>query len=967
MSRAAGRAVVGLCVLLWLLVPAAHAQEAIAPAADGFVTGKVIDKGTGEPLIDAGVEVMGANKRARTDLDGKYSIKIPPGTYQVRFFAALYQGARFDDVKVVAGQKSTVDAALAPEGKGAGVETVEVVAKADKQAESIQLIERKNAAVVSDNIGAQTIKESPDSNAAEVVERVPAVTVRDNKYVYVRGLGERYSQALLNGSKLPSTDPNKRVVPLDLFPAEFIESLSILKGYTPDLPGDFSGGLVDIKLREPPEKLSYSLGVSASGDTNTTFNSFQNYPGTSGDVFGFGKGSRSLPGIVPNHDIDGCSVSGQPSICDQQMRTYAGAFKNVWTPDSQTAPPNFGLNASIGDTFGPLGLSLAGLWNNEYQTHPTEIDNTFTSGGVSDPLEPQQLFTYHRSTQIGRLGGVLTSSYTINSDNRINFRALDDHVGTDYVLDGFGTDRTLSSDTQQAQQTTLYYQEQNLGYGQLQGEHHLYGATIDWRSALSQTTLDAPDSRYLTRQLNQDGIYTFAPGSNSGLRTFLDLNEYLTDSAVDFTIPFATGLPYTDVWSGLPAKFQFGPAYTYRKRNLTYRRFRFNSQSTQYPVNTAGPAETFLIPANVGRDRQFSFVEDTRDSDKFTATQEIAAIYGLVDTPIIPDQLRLIAGVRVEYSYIATDGFFVNGDPANTRLNNLNPLPGVNLVYSPRNDMNVRFGWSKTVSRPEFRELTPTLFVEPLGIRNVIGNPDLQQAEIGSYDLRWEWFLSPLEVVSFGAFYKNLNQPIEQIVISQSSSVADSWINAESANLEGFEFELRKDFGFLAEPVAEHVSGRLADQMRNFSLLTNVSYVYSNVTVPINPGKAQLQAEPNRQLQGLAPFVVNASLQYELPNIATARLLYNTAGSNIFAAGTLTNTPNGMGGFVVFPGIIQDQRGELDFVLTSVIDVFNVPINAKFTVENMLNAAYEQTQGSEITTRYRNGVQFGVSFGYSFN
>lgn len=954
MSRGLAGALMGLCVLLWTLSSAVQAQPS-PPAADGTISGTVIDKGTGEPMIDAGVEVVGTQKRARTDLDGKYSIKIAPGTYQVRFFQALYQGARIDDVKVVAGGKATVDAALAPEGKGA-VETVEVVAKADKQADTIQLLERKNAATVADNIGAQTIKESSDSSAAEVVERAPAVTVRDGKFVYIRGLGERYSAALLNGSKLPSTDPNKRVVPLDIFPSDFIQSLSIIKGYTPDLPGDFSGGLVDIELKEPPEKLSYSIGVSSSGDTNTTFNSFQNYSGTSGDAVGFGKGSRSLPGIVPDTDIDSCLVSP----CTEQKRVYAGAFKNIWTPDSQTAPPNFGVNASVGDTFGPLGISLAGVWGNEYQINPTEIANTFTSS-AQDPLTPFEQFTYKRSTQVGRLGGVLTSSYTINPENRITFRAFDDHVGTDYVLTGSGTTINATTDPPVQSQTTLYYQEQNLGYGQLAGEHHIEPLTVEWRSALSQTTMDAPDSRYITRNL--DG--SFYTNSASGLRTFLDLSEWLTDSAVDFTLPWKTWLPFTDAWSGLPAKFKFGPAYTYRSRDMTYRRFRWDGPRGDTNINTTGPAEQFLIPANVGypeQYRSFDFLEDTRPSDQFDATQEIAALYALIDTPIIPDKLRLITGVRLEYSYITIDGSDLStGVPIHNVINDLNPLPGFNLVYSPQSDMNVRFGFSRTTSRPEFRELTPTEFVEPNGFRRTIGNPNLVSATIDSYDLRWEWFLSPLELVSFGAFYKSFDQPIEQIVVPGSSSIADSWANDKSAQLAGFEFEARKNFSFLVEPAKDYVSGAFAEQMPRLSLLMNVSYVWSHAQVEI--GENDIQAESDRPLQGQAPFVVNAGLQYEWPEMFNARLMYNTAGSSIAAVGTKVGNSE----LPPMPSINDSQRGQLDFVVTGTIKPFDVPINAKFAIENILNSAYEQTQGDEIVSRLRDGVQFGVSFSYSFN
>ncbi len=305
------RLAVGCLVFVALVPVGAVAQQAPAPAAGiGTIAGQVLDASSGDPIIEAGVEVIGTGKTARTDLDGKFTVKVPPGTYQVRFFAPLYTGARLDRIVVQPDKVTKADVTLSSGGQ-AGVEVVEVVADADKAAERTQLLRRQKAPVVSDNIAAETIKKSPDSDAAEVVARVPAVTVKDDKFVVVRGLGERYSSALLEGSRLPSSDPSKRVVPLDLFPADFIESISIVKTYTPDLPGDFSGGLADIRLVEFPEKLSYNLGVSTGGNTEATFQDFDTYKGGGFDYFGFDQNVRSLPSLIPDRNLgEGSAAAG---------------------------------------------------------------------------------------------------------------------------------------------------------------------------------------------------------------------------------------------------------------------------------------------------------------------------------------------------------------------------------------------------------------------------------------------------------------------------------------------------------------------------------------------------------------------------------------------------------------------------------------------------------------------------------
>src|SRR5215471_3593060 len=280
---------------LWAQEPTAAPAP---PAEQGTLVGTVLDKTTGDPLVQANVEVVGQAKRVETDMDGHFTLKLAPGTYELRISVPLYQPVKLTGVKVKANDVSKQSVSLA--AATANVEVVEVTAKANKAAEAAQLVERKKSAVVSETISAEVIKKSPDKDVAAIVKRVPAVTIKDDRFVFVRGLGERYSSALLNESRLPSTDPDKRVVPLDLFPAEFVQSLSVIKTFTPDLPGDFSGGLIDIHLFDFPDQPTFTYGQSFSGNTKTTFQNFQTYKGAGGglDYFGFGSSSRALPQAV---------------------------------------------------------------------------------------------------------------------------------------------------------------------------------------------------------------------------------------------------------------------------------------------------------------------------------------------------------------------------------------------------------------------------------------------------------------------------------------------------------------------------------------------------------------------------------------------------------------------------------------------------------------------------------------------
>jgi len=893
----------------------------------GTISGTVLDRGSGDPVIEAGVEVVGAGKTVRTDLDGRYTIKLPPGTYQLRVFAPLYQGTRLEKVVVQPGTVTKADTALAPSGS-AGVEVVEVIAQAKKATEATQLLKRQKSAVVSDNVSAETIAKTTAGDAAEVVERVPAVTVKDGRYVYVRGLGERYSSALLNGSRLPSPDPDKRVVPLDIFPAEFLDALSIIKSHTPDLPGDFSGGLVDIDLVEFPDKPTLGLSLSAGANTAATFRRFQTFAGVPNKYLGFSAGALDLPSSFPVYDI------GSPPVNVQ--RELAGDLPNIWTSHDIQAAPNTGLSVRGGNTWGPFGFELGGVYDTSYGQHRREVQRQFTNVNTVDQpvISEVQDFLYQRSAFETELGGVLTSGYRISDDHQLSFRGLVDHTSVQQVLTGDGSTSQNPDDTTLTSQ--LQYTQEQLSFGQLGGRHHVFPhLDIDWRTALAETTQQVPDTRDLTYIGPPGGPFAFTNDSTGGLRLFSNLRDQMTDSAVDFTVPFVTGLPYTDVWSGLPAKFKFGPAYTYRTRRYRLRRFRYRRTGD---IDPAQPPDQLLDPANIGNG--ISFDEETQPRDSFNATEEIIGGYGMFDLPIVRDRLRLIAGVRVEYWHLGLDTFDDLGNPAEIRKLDVNPLPDVSLVYSPRSDMNVRFSYGWSVSRPEFRELSPTLYPEPAGLRPVVGNPFLVESTITNYDLRWEWFRPGSEVFSVGGFYKQIQKPIEQVVVVGASDLRDSFVNAERATLEGFEVEGRKNLG------------SLTPRLSTLTLTANVAYIASTVTVP--QSKFGVQTSTSRALQGQAPFVVNAAVEYA-PSWADFQLLYSTAGPVISDAGAFG-----------LPDIFLERRSQLDATVIVPLKPLGLPFTAKLSAENILNAPYTYTQGGQLQSKYTEGMTVSLGFSYSF-
>ncbi len=947
-----------LAALVWLsAVTAMRAQE--GGRSLGTIEGVVVDHKPGDPIIEAGIEVIGQNTKIKTDLDGKYSIKLPPGSYELRIFAPLYQGTRLQNVVVTENKVTHADANLKPEGEAA-VQTVEVVAEAKKSAETTQILQRQKAAGVSDNISAQQIAKSPDTKASEIIRRVPAVTVQDNKYMFVRGLGPRYSSALLNGSRLPSTDPNKRVIPLDLFPAEFIDALTLVKTYTPDLPGDFSGGLLDVQLREYPAQFTYTIGTSTSVNTATTFQSFETYHSSCpvDDYFGFGANCRDLPGVfgsrLPSH------------LSTPQQQQLVGSLPVNWNINKMTAPPNFSITGAVGDSWGPFGISMAPIYKTEYRTRSDEVYNSFESGRAGKP-QSAQIFTYDQSDFETQLGAVLTTGYQLSPNHKFFGNALVNRHSDDQVLDGKGT--TFASPDFPTLPTSQLYTADQLGLGQVGGRDHWNALDAEWRASWAPSSEDQPDGKFLEyQQTNPTEPPHLTDFSPSTTRTYANLSEFLQDYNADLTAPFKTQLPLTNVWSGLPAKFKTGAALAHRHRTFEYRIFRTHINTGNQLPDLTLPPDQILIPPNYGQSNEgfpLTFQEETTPADSFNATQDIYAGYTMLDTPLIADRLRFVGGVRLEYSYIATNGTSpVGNQPADARLNNLDPLPGVNFIYTPRHDMNVRYSVSQTVSRPEFRELTPTQFIVSIGQRTFQGNSNLVESHIVSNDLRWEWFLTPLELVSVSFFYKDLDKPIEIVALSSTSQNIDTPVNAQSGTLWGFEWELRKNFGFLTDYAARLSWLRpIAGELNNVQFHSNISAIESNVTLgtiklPVGApctGTQCVVTNSSRALLGQANYVVNAALEYQNTTSGLFRLLYNTVGPYIVAAGVDH-----------LPDIKQQARNQLDFVWLTQFAPFGTPLTGRFAVENMLNDRFLQTQGNEITNRYNAGVKFtfGVSYMY---
>lgn len=931
-----------VCMVALLALAAGSAALDAQESASGRIQGKIVDSETGEPLVAAEVYLSGTQVGALSDLDGNYRLlDVASGVHALRVSYLGYAVKEVTGVQVVAGETATVDVGMVPEALLVEGVTVEVTAEAERGSVAGALETQRNAPNVLDAISAEQIARAPDTDAADALKRVTGLSVVDNKYVYVRGLGDRYGSTLLNGTPLPSPEPDRKVVPLDIFPARLLENVLVAKTYSPDHPGDFAGGLVQINTKQFPKDFTMELGVASSLNSQTAGDDFLTYAGGDLDFFGVDDGTRDLPSIIPDDRkvVLGNRFDPNP-LTDADLESFGEAFANVWEPEAENGPLNQSFNLLIGDEVElggkPLGFLASATYSNDHgsRAEVQRVLRTRAGEEGEQVLEERNDYTGDRSLFSVIWGGLANVSFRPAPTHKLSLNTVMNHTVEDEArtLDGFDADQGVDVRT-----TRLRFVERALFNTQLAGEHQLpflFGSQLEWRGAYSTAKRDEPDNRE-TAYVEEPGTgrFRFRPITQSGSRffSFLDDREY--SGGLDWTVPFKQ-------WSSLPARVKIGGLAQVKDRDFDTRRFRFQPQTSRAGFNPEIlflPPEQLFTAENIGP-TGLQLEEFTRETDSYAAEQRIYAGYATLDVPIT-DRLRAVAGARVERSDQQVDPFDRFGGglaPGGAKLETTDVLPGLNLTYSLGEDVNLRAAASQTIARPEFRELAPFEFSDYVGAQEVFGNPDLERTRIQNFDVRWEWFPGVGELVALSGFYKRFSDPIEQVIVP-SSELGRSYANAKSARNYGAELEVRKGLGFLAAGLSK------------LSLGANLTLVESQVTLDSASG---VQTSNERALQGQSPFVVNTNLSFTDPAWGLeAAVLYNVFGERIDQVGALA-----------LPDIVEEPRHQLDFVLEkNLLEVLSVKLSGR----NVLNSAVEFTQGGEIVERYKTGSTYSLGLAYS--
>ena len=924
-------------VLACLLAPAGLAAQEPGNGEYGRVVGHVFSTRTGDALPSVQVSVVGTGIGTLSSPDGRFVLRnVPVGTHSVQIEMIGYGSKIVSDVVVTnGGDPVVVDISLDPQT--IELEGLTISVEAERGNTAALLGERRRAAVVVDAIGQDQISRSPDGDAGAVLKRVPGISLVDGKYAFVRGLGERYSATTLNGTRLASPVPDKKVIPLDVIPAGMLESIVTAKTFSPDQPGDYSGGLVQMRTRDFPTSRIWSISASSGWNSVTTFKDGLGYAGGSLDFLGLDDGSRDLPAAIPT---DGAVRYSRSGLSRDDLAAIGRSFGGDWGPSAVSLSPDQSFSASLGDELDLFGRSLGFLaalsLSRKYGQQADLIERVFASGGAADPeVDYGGDFT----TASASIGGLMNLSYELAPAHRIRANLVYNRLAEDESrsLTGYN----LDSGTDQLN-TRIRYVSQTLTNAQLEGNHVLQGlggSSVKWRSTYTRAERYEPNTREVLYRAF-DGVYLYDDFIQSGSVFHQDMVDDGLSGGADMEVPFQL--------RSLPASIRFGVSSDRRQRDNFSRRFRFRPRRGGDINNNvlALPPNELFAPRYISP-TGFEIQEATFRADNYDAEETVDAGYLMMDAEILP-RLRLVGGARVERTQqVVTplDLFPVEGlEPlVGADVNETQWLPALNLTYEVSDATNIRASVSQTLARPQLRELAPFSFADYAGGYLVVGNPELTVSRIRNFDLRWEWFLEPGALIAVSGFYKQFHSPIEALTFP-STELIRSWVNAPEANNYGTEIELRTGLAFLSE------------SLESFSLNSNLTLVNSTVTTG-GTARIYLQGsgatdlavvDRERGLQGQSPYMVNVILAYASRSEDTrASVFYNRFGRRI----------NAIGGQAT-PDIHEEARGTMDVVFERKL---SSDFSTKLSVTRLLGNVVRFTQGDGTVRQYDTGSRVSLS------
>jgi len=920
-----------------------------------IIKGTIYSLETGEGIPEANIYLTGYGENIKTNDDGYFEAKVPIGSYALSVIHPDYSATTVKGLEVKEGIALEQELELTP----AAAELEEFIVSAPALEGGILAVmaEKQNSSGVAEVISSEEFSKSGDSSAASALSRVTGLTLVDGKYIYVRGMGDRYSATRLNGAGLPSPEPSKRVVPLDMFPTGMIGSIKVQKTYSPDLPGEFGGGSVLLRTKPIPLEKHRKISISTGGNSQATFQDRLGYEGSTTDILGIDDGSREIPAIAENY------ISNPPekdSSADRETKKNIGKqFVNQYKTSKSTLYPDTGFKISLGDRYESYdgdsgwGYNLAINYGNKSR-YLEEVREDFFSPRSNFSPELERKYKTKYSTNLGVMAGLI---YELGENHKLDAMTLITRSSSDTV----SLDTSYSSDNENNfKQYTLQWEERQLLSQQFHGTHVFPDSDdleIEWQTTLSLASRESPDTRIYAFQQsanhNEDtGLlndYQFQYRGDGNQRMWEDLQDFATSTTVDITQPIY------DLY-GYSGSLKTGMLLETKNRTSDTYKFSWNTsnlQSTNPELLTTENPEEIFVPENIDSGA-VSLNNTTQPTDSYVASQTITALYAMGDIKF-SKYLKAMAGGRYESSDQTVE-VFNNAQRTEKKSNSLSKtfiLPAINFTVPYRKGEQLRFGYSQTINRPDLKELSASTYIDPDTRDYYIGNPDLEIAEIQNIDFRWEKYINSFENISIALFTKSFTSPIEEVIVPTVAEGVTyySYANVKSATNTGIEFQsrfwLRRIFGNLLPAMY---------------LDTNFSIIDSKVDM--SGVKNNLSTNTERALQGQAPWVVNLNLGYEnLIKEINANLLLNVQGDSIDKAGTKLNPDADFGvedTYLVAPpslNFVYNQR-----VYWGAED----KLKLKIKLDNLLDGEYKLRILDQVQKSYKKGISANISLTYTW-
>lgn len=938
-------------------------------AQNGTIRGAIFEESTGEPLFGVSVLVKETGTGAVTDFDGKFEIQVPSGTYSLQISYISYASVELTALEVKSGSVTVLDDILMAE-EASELETVTIAATAIRTTESALMSVKRNSANLLDGISASTFRKIGDGDAASAVKRVTGVSIEGGKYVYVRGLGDRYTKTVLNGVDVPGLDPDRNTIQMDIFPTNVIDNIIVSKSFTAELPADFTGGVVDIETKDFPEERVARIGISGGINPSMHFNSnFLEYEGGKTDWLGFDDGTRSIPTGGRTDIPQYADVVGNPNTpLGTEYQQILGGFNSTLGAMRENNLMDFGLSLSLGNQLvrpnATWGYNLALTYKNDTEFYQDAEYNLFAKPRESSDVELEALERQRGDFGVNNVlaGGIAGIALKLKSSKfKLNFLHLQNGETKAGEFDFVNTNLGANFE---AKQYNLEYSERALTSVLLAGTHFINGRTweINWKVAPTRSSIEDPDIRFTRFRLPNNTIST-----EVGLPT--RIWRFLEEENISGKLDLTREIQLMQ----REGKIKFGGNYVYKNRD-------FNIQSFQFATGSAdvsnGDPNQILNPGNLFSAENRNGVRYNADFIPINPNQynsDVTVFASYLSAEFQPaDKLKAIAGVRMEnftQSYTGTNqnGTIVLNDEK--VLDDLDFFPTLNLIYSLSENQNLRFSASQTIARPSFKELSFAEILDPITGRTFVGglfeettnggtevlwDGNLTATRITNLDVRWEAFQQRAQMLSVSAFYKSFDRPIEMVQFL-SDPGAFQPRNVGNGTVAGLEVEFRKELTFLT-PALE-----------KFSWNTNVTVTRSQIKMSESEFRSRTltaregeEVKDTRDMAGQAPYIINTGLSYADFNTGwEAGLFYNVQGSTLGYVGFGNRTDTYTVPFHSLNLNINKTFGADERVQTS-LGVSNILNDRKQQVFRSFGAA------DQFFTNLAPGTRISFSFAYSF-